>query len=76
MRQPPDRRAHVTIRNSERTRELDEAAECNHAAARRDRVTENRHQQRAAAQRFLAAETRDQSVGAAGESVGRLRHGK
>jgi hypothetical protein len=72
--QPPDRRTHVTVGDAERPRELDEAAEGDDAAARRNRVTENRHQQRAAAQWLLTAETCDESVGAADEGVCLRRH--
>ena len=49
-------------------RGLDEAAERD-AAARCDRIAEDRHEQRAAAQRPLAAKACDERVGAAGEGV-------
>jgi hypothetical protein len=59
----------MSIGDAERTRELDEAAECNDAAARSDRIAEDRHEQRPATQRPLAAKTREESFGAAGEGV-------
>jgi hypothetical protein len=57
--EPADGRAHVSIGDAEWTRELDEAAECDDAAARCDCIAEDRHEQRAAAQWPLTAKACD-----------------
>ena len=69
VRESADRRAHVPIGDAERTRELDQTPQRNDTAARRDRITEDRHQQRAAAQRTLTAKACDKGFGAARELV-------
>src|SRR5207244_8342297 len=61
------RGAHEAFRESERTRQANQAAEGDHAAARRDRVAEHRDEEGAAAQRPLAAETAQQGPGGGGD---------
>ena len=62
LRQPPDGGAHQPLRQPEGLRKPDQAAQRHRAAARHDRIPEDRDDQRATAQRTLPPEAREQGV--------------
>jgi hypothetical protein len=68
-----DRSAHQPFGQSQGRRKANEAAKRHAAAARRDRIPEDGHKERAAAQRALAPEARAQGAQAGVDGVGHVK---
>jgi hypothetical protein len=68
-----DRGAHQPLGQSERRRETDQAAEGDAPAARRDRIAQYGHKERAAAQRLLAPQAPEERAQTGVEWVGHIR---